>query len=96
MKTEGLEFGKFKQMVIEFHDLLVDERVLNCIEKINRTHFLIHKHGNNNSFSEMGVPNVIELTFLRKDEINVMGLSEETFPTCLDHPNNSSFPDIFL
>jgi hypothetical protein len=96
METEGLGFGKFKQMVIEFHDLLIDERVLNCIEKINQTHFLIHKHGNNNSFSEMGIPNVIELTFLRKDEIKVIGLSKETFPTHLDYPNNNSFPDIFL
>jgi hypothetical protein len=96
METEGLGFGKFKQMVIEFHNLLLDERVLNCIEKINQTHFLIHKHGNNNSFSEMGIPNVIELTFLRKNEVKVIELSKETFPTHLDYPNNNSFPDIFL
>jgi FkbM family methyltransferase len=96
LKTEGLGFNKIKQIVIEFHNVLVDERVLNCIEKINQTHFLIHKHENNNSFSEMRIPNVIELTFLRKNEVKVIELSKETFPTHLDYPNNNSFPDIFL
>lgn len=96
LKTEGLDFKKFKQITIELHELLLDERVLDCIEKINQTHFLIHKHGNNHSFSEMKIPNVIELTFLRKDQLKDVRLSEETFPTYLDYPNAVSLIDIFL
>jgi hypothetical protein len=96
LKTEGLDFGKFKQIVIEFHELLLDERVIHCIEKINQTHFLIHKHGNNHSFYENKIPNVIELTFLRKDELKDIKLSEETFPTHLDYPNTNALIDILL
>jgi hypothetical protein len=96
MKTEGLDFGKFKQIAIELHELLLDERILDCIEKLNQTHFLIHKHGNNHSFYENKIPNVIELTFLRKDELKDIKLSEETFPMHLDYPNTNALEDILL
>jgi hypothetical protein len=96
MKTKQLNFKKFKQIVIEFHDLLENDLVIKCIQKINETHFLIHKHGNNNSYSELGTPNVIELTFLRINEIKNLKLSQEVFPSKLDYPNSNLFPDIIF
>ena len=44
--------NQFDQMVFEFHDLVrpKDQSVMNatlaCINKINRTHSLVHLHGN--------------------------------------------------
>jgi hypothetical protein len=44
----------------------------------------------------MKIPNVIELTFLRKDEVKDIRLSNETFPTHLDYPNTNALIDILL
>ena len=97
--------SKFKQMVIEMDGLLVTggsvsyEEKINCLRKLNNTHYLIHAHGNNNAqFSDAGIPQVIELTYLNKNcfttppEINT-----EALPIAgLDFPNNPNFPDLDL
>ena len=97
--------SKFKQIIIEMDGLLVEggtvpyEEKINCLRKLNNTHYLIHAHGNNNAqFSDAGIPKVIELTYLNKNcfvtppEINL-----EPLPIPgLDFPNNPNFPDLDL
>ena len=99
------QLSKFKQMVIEMDGLLVSggsisyEEKINCLRKLNNTHYLIHAHGNNNRpFSDAGIPQVIELTYLNKNcfvtppEINTQALP---IPG-LDFPNNPNFLDLDL
>lgn len=38
-----------------------------CLEKLSKTHYIIHAHGNNNGLAVNGIPEVIELTYIRKD-----------------------------
>ena len=97
--------SKFKQIIIEMDGLLVEggnvsyEEKINCLRKLNNTHYLIHAHGNNNRpFSEAGIPQVIELTYLNKNcfetppEINMEALP---IPG-MDFPNNPNFADLDL
>jgi hypothetical protein len=48
------DLQKFKQIVIEFHDILEDTRgstsgeKLNSFGKLYQTHYIVHAHGNNN------------------------------------------------
>jgi hypothetical protein len=64
-----------KQIVIEFHGIYDNsfginfDQKLNCFRKITETHYLIHCHGNNWSKTLLRIPNVVELTFIRKSII---------------------------
>ena len=87
-----------KQMVIEFHGVwdakwcgntnslppgFTDE----CFEKLSETHAIVHVHGNTVGGSVNGLPNVLELTYIRRDKHN---LEKNTcsFPIeGLDFPN---------
>lgn len=95
---------KFSQIVIEIHDLYRvgnphDSTVREALNNLTSYHNVVHVHGNNyGGISLVGgfaIPNVIELTLLRKD----MGLfkpSEITFPTPLDMPCNRENSDFYL
>ena len=97
---------KFDQIVFEFHSLTEPKtfsemcRIINLIDKINKTHTLVHLHGNNNqhyiNVENVGViPNVLELTYLRTKNHNFC--DDEIFlPSSLDSPNNPTTPDISL
>jgi FkbM family methyltransferase len=68
------KLNKFKQIVIEFHGINDNSwgtdfnSKLQCLKKLSDTHYLIHIHGNNYaSVSENGIPDVVELTYIRKD-----------------------------
>jgi hypothetical protein len=67
---------KIKQIVIEFHGINDDSwnakynDKLECFKKLFNTHYLIHAHGNNFSGLQNKIPDVIELTYLRKDILN--------------------------
>ena len=97
--------SKFKQIVIEMDGLLVEggavsyTEKINCLTKLNNTHYLIHAHGNNNRpFSEAGIPQVIELTYLNKNcFVTPPEINTEALPIAgLDFPNNPNFPDMDL
>lgn len=70
---------QFRVMVIEFHfmkrilDPFGREIMNDCFSKLLNTHLVVHAHANNccGSFSFKGetFPNVIELSFLRKDRV---------------------------
>jgi len=65
--------NKFKQIVIEFHGIndnswgkKYNEKI-ECFKLLSNTHYIIHAHGNNFSGLQNKIPDVIELTYLRKD-----------------------------
>ena len=89
-----------KQMVIEFHGVWDANWVGNtndlppgftdeCFEKLSETHAIIHVHGNTEGGSVNGLPNVIELTYIRRDN-HVLEKNNQIFPVKgLDFPNGS-------
>jgi hypothetical protein len=94
------QLGKFSQIVIEFHDPNCEqhERVLNVL---NRTHYLVHFHGNNSVDSKIhkyvSIPIVFECTYLNKKYFSgVPGLNREPLPSKLDFPNHTDTAEIHL
>jgi len=90
---------KFKQLAIEFHGINDDsfnysnEIKKSVFSKLSETHFLIHAHGNNYAGTKLinncQIPNVIELTYIRKDCLQNVLLNKNPLPSNLDFPNNT-------
>jgi hypothetical protein len=88
MDIEGCEFNwldcmseteldKFSQIVIEFH-WPFDIYRMNMLKKLNKTHYIIHIHGNNkqsvyninntnSGLNKIDIPKVFEVTYLNKN-----------------------------
>ena len=75
MKENELE--KFSQIVIEFH-WPFDIYRMNMLKKLNKTHYIIHIHGNNgqsvyninntnSGLNSINIPKVFEVTYLNKN-----------------------------
>ena len=98
------QLHKFKQIVIEFHGINDDswntklEDKINCLNKLSNTHYAIHIHGNNFGGVINNIPNVVEITYIRKNVINYQpSLNTINLPTeKLDFPNNPYFDDYDL
>lgn len=100
------QMNKFKQIAIEFHGINYDggewcpnvtfNTKCDILAKLAETHYLIHAHGNNNRWSRQYIPDVIELTYVRKSEFDVEPpLNKEPVPVAgLDFPNVPHLPDI--
>ena len=95
---------KFKQIVIEFHgitnngwDCNYNDKV-KCLEKLSKTHYIIHAHGNNNGPVLNNIPDVIELTYVNKNYFKLVPeLNTQSLPiNNLDYPNNCGKNDINL
>jgi hypothetical protein len=101
MDIEGSEYQwlettnnlpNIKQMVIEFHDIWKNMHIFN---KIIKTHKIIHTHANNyGGLHENNKPNVIEITFIRKEYINDESNETIFHMNNLDMPNNPNNPDV--
>lgn len=96
---------RFSIMVIEFHNLqnLLEENCLtlftSIFEKIYRSFSICHVHPNNccgvSQLGEIQVPNVIEVTFLRKDLAAQLSIGTPvSLPHRLDARNISGKADI--
>jgi hypothetical protein len=95
---------KFKQIAIEFHGIndntwgspLIDK--IKCLEKLNQTHYIVHAHGNNHSGIENNIPDVLEITYINKNNIVGIPVKNKTLLPIngLDYPNNSSISDYKL
>ena len=88
---------KIAQLTMEFHFPRRPSH-FKILEKIARTHYLIHFHANNNNQIKFNVegtelPAVFECTYVRKDLVPKLALNKEKLPTKLDTPNVSSKPD---
>jgi hypothetical protein len=98
------QLKKFKQIVIEFHGITNDgwgtsyNDKIRCLEKLSKTHYIVHAHGNNYGPVDNNIPNVIELTYINKNYFDsVPELNEQSLPiNNLDFPNNANNSDINL
>ena len=108
------KLNKFVEIVIEFHGFTNASynnnctmhdfncsyiQKLRCLEKLNKTHYLIHAHGNNwDMVSQNRVPNVMEFVYINKNQfVGIPELNQETLPIKgLDFPNNKYCTDIDL
>jgi hypothetical protein len=99
---------KFKQIVIEYHCLNDDrfgcnyENKMKCLDKLANTHYIIHAHPNNNGVGwgvdreVNGIPNIIELTYIRKNCLENPVLNTTPFPIeGLDY-KNAPYSDMSL
>ena len=91
---------KFKQIVIEFHGINDDSwgfnylTKLECFKKLQETHYLIHAHGNNCSGTTDKIPDVIELTYINKINVDVLKKNMRSLPIKgLDSNNHIFIPD---
>ena len=95
------QLDQFRIIVIELHELhsiatrMGGRLVSALLSKLKETHYLVHTHVNNCcaplSVKGILVPDVVELTFLRKDRTTVTG-EFATVPHPLDQPNSAN-PD---
>jgi hypothetical protein len=102
------EINKFAQITIEFHhlnEIISDNSIFpiyDVLKKINKSHYMVHAHGNNawhsndkpnNTFNISGIdiPKILEATYLRKDFFGVKppDLNSQHFPSDLDKPCRS-------
>ena len=102
----GEYIHKLDQIFVEVHQLNRNKRS-RIIEKINKTHVLIHAHGNNCNLKKpvsekyvqidgVSVPNVIELTFLHKRYFDTIKPSHQALPLECDHPNQKLLPELCI
>jgi FkbM family methyltransferase len=95
--------NKFKQIVIEFHGINDDswgktyDKKIECLKAISKTHYIIHAHGNTCSGTQNNIPDVIELTYLRKNYFTENPeLNTTKLPIINLDFSNSSNPDYQL
>jgi len=104
LSLDEKKLSKFKQIVIEFHGITNDGwgwpnfDKSTCLEKLTQTHYIIHAHGNNYSFSVNGIPDVIELTFINKKYFNsIPELNKQNLPIeNIDFKNNGNNDELNL
>jgi hypothetical protein len=97
--------SRFKQIVCEFHDLdrlaevAFSNTVKDVFEKLSRSHFVHHVHGNNcGNFANVAnviVPQSIEVSFASRSAYHTSE-GTATFPTQLDRPNQPGRADLYL
>jgi hypothetical protein len=101
--------NKLKQIVVEVHGLMDDswwtkwglektcstENKIAFLEKMTKTHYLIHAHANNGEPVNNGIPVVIELTYVHKKFFSEPpGLNKTRLPIpYIDFPNHSWVPE---
>lgn len=95
------QMKKFEQMIIVFHSPF-SEHEKDIFKKINKTHVLVHLHGNNKYKTRLYkgklMPNVFECTYLNKkyfQDFN-MNINETPIPSLLDMPNYPTMSEIHL
>lgn len=101
LATKDETLIKFMSIVIQYHWLSNDDFIhkINAMNKLNKYFYPIHIHGNNHSPVVLKdefyyVPDVIEVTYIRKDLMEDNLLDTLLFPTKLDYPNHGMLSDI--
>jgi hypothetical protein len=88
------QINKFEQIVMEFHHPFSDNEI-DVFDKINKSHYLIHFHGNNccgvRNHKGVNIPNVFECTYLHKRYFTeIPELNTELIPGNLDMKNTEN------
>ena len=93
---------QFSQMVFEFHGMAggpYDDVIVPSLEKINRTHQLVHLHANNYGgvrwLGDRFQSVTFEATYVRRADYEFVP-SDRFFPADIDRPNNPLLPDILI
>ncbi len=96
---------KFDQIVCEFHYFGAIgndawfERAYRVLKKLDKLFGVIHVHANNHGPwifpANVPFPHVLEVTYANRGHYQLVD-TEEIFPTELDMPNRSDWPDLFL
>jgi hypothetical protein len=93
---------KFSQINFELHYLWTNpnKELFNILEKLNKNYVLFHIHGNNCGPEKEGLPDVVELSFLRKDMCKQITKENINYPILgLDFsndPHDRNKPDYIL
>lgn len=102
LNTEETIIDNFMQMSFEFHGITVNEKenmVLRTFEKLNKTHFPVWIHANNNGkIVKIGqdiLPDLLELTYVNK-RLYKYDNSKINYPINLDSPNIRTRKEIIL
>lgn len=99
--------NKFDQIVFEFHSVIrprtqdKTNAVVAAVEKINRTHSLVHLHPNNyDAFlildDKILFPSTFELTYVKTSNYELVDDENIFLPIPLDQPNAKGRPEIPL
>jgi len=96
LQMDEIQLDKYKQIVIEFHGITNEgwgcsyDNKVKCLEKLSKTHYIVHAHGNNFAHVMNGIPDVIVLTYVNKKYFDtVPQLNTTQLPTPnLDFPNH--------
>ena len=104
--VDEMLLGKFDQILLELHAIVLADtqenkrRKLMALEKLNRTHQLIHLHGNNCDsalyFGEACFPNALEATYVNRSVYRTAENPEIVLPHVLDAPNSVNNEEICL
>jgi hypothetical protein len=94
------QMNKFEQIVMEFHFPFSDNEI-DVFDKLNKNHYLIHFHGNNNRHvilhKGVGIPLVFECTYLHKKYFtNRIELNSDLIPGVLDMKNDLAHDEICI
>jgi hypothetical protein len=94
------QMNKFEQIVMEFHAPFSNNEI-DVFDKINKTHYLIHFHGNNNcgvrEHKGVIIPVVFECTYLHKRYFtNIPELNKDLIPGSIDMGNCNKKDDICI
>lgn len=97
------QMSNIKQLVIEFHKILDDPKRLRMIEKLSKTHWLVHYHANNYGglrvVDGITIPDAFECTYINKKLVNTQTLPCNNTPipdSSIDQINNPQSRDIAL
>lgn len=107
--------SKIKQLVVEIHtpaDIqmfpeyfsglsdIKNENMFELLNNINKTHTLVHFHGNNGCNTQVidniKLPHVFECTYIRNDFITEKNKNISILPTNLDMKNIINKPDFYI
>ena len=93
---------QFDQIVFEYHNILKigSEKYIKLLNKLNKTHQLIHLHGNNSGMSIKAgnaiFCDVLEASYVNKDNYEFEESCDISLPIDMDAPNDTGRPDIIL
>jgi hypothetical protein len=94
------QLNKFEQIVMEFHWPFL-EKDTEVFDKINKSHYLIHFHANNNcgvrNHRDVIIPNIFECTYLHKKYFtDIPELNTDLIPGTLDMKNVECHNEIII
>jgi hypothetical protein len=98
LHCDGKVFNHFTQIVVEMHDVIEDSYIQKkTIERLLSYYTIVHIHGNNFGRLRNGLPQTLEISFLRNDCIVRRDPEDRPYPIHgLDFPNRYKAADYSL